>query len=236
MAALYDRNQNRAYDDGDDLWGFSEEPVVAADTGAVATDLYLVYADEMGDLAGEVRDSLCAAFTPPARLRLQADSLVEILGGERDVTGFVRPANDTLPPVALRASERESLSVALERVNARMVAADEDSARCMAPIWVSAVAADGTVAAEVRTPGAFRMEELPAGAYTVQAFRDLNGDAVRQPEEPFGRMSETVVLKPGRTLEGLEIEVAPGPADSTTAPELKAPPPEGGGREPDGGK
>ncbi|MFH1143074.1 MAG: Ig-like domain-containing protein [Candidatus Eisenbacteria bacterium] len=208
-AALYDSDGNRSFDEGEDLWGFSEFPIVCADSAAVVTaELYLVYGEEEGDLAGEVRDSLCAGFSDPARLRAQADSLNAILSGERDPSGFLRAAEDTLAPVSLRQAERESLGVALERVERRIEAALADSVRCMSSIWVSAIsAADSTVAAEVRTPGAFRIESLAPGLYFLQAFRDLSGDALPQPEEPHALPSEPIELKAGREVSGVLLQI-----------------------------
>jgi len=210
-AALHDRNHNRSYDEGEDLWGFSEEPVVCPDSASatVAIDLYLVYLDEEGDLAGTVRDSACAGFSPPAGLRQEADSLEAILAGERDPSGFLRAETDTLPPVALREAERESLTVELTRVRARLVAAQDESLRCAGSVWVTAVAAaDSSVAAEVRTQGEFRIEALAPGQYFLDAFRDLNGDARRQAEEPQGRLAAPVELRAGREVSSLEVEIS----------------------------
>jgi len=124
-AALFDRNENRTYDEGSDLWGFSEFPVVVADSGADADSLalYLVFADEEGDLSGSVLDSTCAAFVPASHLRAQVDSLAGMLSGDRDATGFARLEGDSLPRIELTAAEIESVQVELGRLETRLVSA-----------------------------------------------------------------------------------------------------------------
>ena len=218
--ALFDRDKNRVYDDGADLWGFGETPIVVPDTGSATAraELYLVYADEEGDLAGEIADSLCAGFIAPARVRAQIDSLRGILSGERDPTGFVRAKSDTTPPVTLRAAERESLTVNVDRLAARLPLAVTDSARCGTPIWVSAAStADSSVSADVRTTGAFLIEGLPPGLYRVEAFRDMSGDARRQPDEPYGRLAEPVALKPGHVRDGIVVPILSAPPEGAEA-------------------
>ena len=220
-AALFDKNKNRVYDDGEDLWGFSETPVVVPDSGRVQTDVYLVYSDEEGDLSGDVADSLCAGFVPPARLRSEIDSLKAILSGARDPSGFVRSPGDTTAPVVLRAAERESLMVAADRLAGRLGSAVADSERCATPLWVSAISTtDSTITADVRTTGAFTIEGLAPGRYAVQAFRDMSGDGVRQPKEPWGRLAEPVDVKPGRAASGISIPIGGTEAsrDSLAAP------------------
>ncbi len=216
-AALYDQNKNRDFDEEEDLWGFSETPVTcpAGDSALARIDLYLVYGDEEGDLAGTVTDSSCADFLTPAALRQAADSLAAILSGERDPSGFPRTPGDTLAPVPLEPAERESITVELARVQARIEPAALDSARCTAPIWVAAVSlADSSVAVEVRTSGAFRLEALPPGIYRIEAFRDLSGDASPQADEPSGRAPGEVLLKPGREVDEIAIELHAPPGGS----------------------
>jgi hypothetical protein len=216
-AALHDRDGNRAFDEGSDLWGFSEYPVFAADSAAAdSLSLYLVFADESGELAGSIVDSACAGFVPPGRLRAQADSLRGMLSGERDATGFVRAVGDSAPAIELTIAERESLHVELERLEARTRAAAAESVRCATPIWVTAYrVADGSVAAEVRSGGRFRLEDLPPDTYRLEAFRDLDGDGRRQAAEPHGAVPAEIRLLPGRAVEALELPVAvPGDGEA----------------------
>jgi hypothetical protein len=217
VAALYDRNGDRRFDEDEDLWGFAEDP---AGTTALADTLgipvYLVYSDEPGDLAGTVTDSACSGYAAPARLRAVADSLGAILTGERDADGFLLAAADSLTRTALAPAEEESLRSVQARVVARIPQAVTDSLRCSSPIWVGAFlpeAPDSLPLAEVRCLGEFRLSGLASGLYRLRAYRDLDGDGRRSREEPQGDFPFVIELKPGRELTALEWTLGiPGPA------------------------
>lgn len=218
--ALHDRGGDRAFDPEEDLWGWAEEPLVCSAGGDTATlALYLVYADETGDLAGAVTDSLCAGFVAPARLVATADSLKAILSGALDAAGFAPAAADSAAPgegtwaaeglgtqLRLTAQEEDSLRAAVARLELRLVRARADSARCLAPVRVAAYAVEGDSlpAAEVSTLEAFRLEDLAPGLYRLRAYRDLDGDGRAGPAEPAGEFPLPVELRPGRVIEGLE--------------------------------
>lgn len=214
LAALYDRDGDRAYDAGTDLWGFAAQPVVCGDStrGGTETEIYLVYADEPGDLAGTVIDSACAGYVPPARLRATADSLGRILSGEVDAMGFPAGKGDTLPGSALTSVQADSLRAEAERVRQRLAAAMEESLRCGAAIWVTAIRPDSTIAGETRAAGPFELVGLDAGLYRLTAFRDLSGDGARQADEPTGDYPHAVELAPGRRVTGIDWEIVLAPA------------------------
>jgi hypothetical protein len=69
---------------------------------------------------------------------------------------------------------------------------------------VAALKPDSTVAADARGAGQFELKGLPAGLYRLTAFRDLNGDGVRQPGEPQGAFPNPVEITPGRRVEGID--------------------------------
>ena len=215
IGALYDRDGDRAYDAGTDLWAFAPRPVVCGDTTRAAgeTEIYLVYADEPGDLAGTVTDSACTGYVPPAQLRAAADSLDRILAGEVDAMGFPGGKGDTLPGTELTPAQTESLRAEAERVSLRLAAAIQDSLRCGAPIWVTAIRPDSTTAADVRGAGSFQLTDLAAGLYRLTAFRDLSGDGARQPDEPAGDFPHPVELGPGRRLTGVDWEIVLAPVE-----------------------
>jgi hypothetical protein len=209
VTALYDRNGDRAYDPEEDRWGFVPHPVVVGESTRTLpeVDVYVVYTDEPGDLVGSVADSACAGYTPPAHLRAVADSLGQILGGTRDAMGFLRSRSDTLPSAELSPVEADTLRAALTRLETRLQAALSESLRCTAPIWVTALKPDSTVAADARGTGPFELKGLAAGIYRLSAFRDLNADGVRQAGEPGGEFPHPVELLPGRRVEGIDWSV-----------------------------
>ena len=216
LAGLYDRDGDRSYDAEMDLWGFAPRPVVVGDSTRAAgpIDLYLVYADEPGDLAGTVTDSACAGYVPPARLRAAADSLEKILSGRVDAMGFPAVPNDSLPGATLSPAETESVRVNAEDLGTRLTAALTESLRCAAPIWVSAVRPDSTTAGEVRGTGTFQLTGLAPGFYRLSAFRDLSGDGVPQTDEPAGVFPQAVELLPGRRVTGIDWEIILAPRGS----------------------
>lgn len=215
VGALHDRNGNRAFDAREDLWGFAEFPIVVPDTGAATTaiELYLVYADEPGDLAGRAIDSLCLGYAAPARWQARIDSIAGILAGERDPSGFGGAVGDTAALAELTAAEEESLQVLQARFEQRRAQAQRDSGRCTAPIWVSAwsdAAPDSAPAAETRTLADFTLAELAPGLYRLRAFRDLDRDGVRDAGEPAARFPAAIELQPGRRIADLDLPLRPG--------------------------
>ncbi len=220
VGALYDRNGNRFYDEGEDLWSFAPLPVVCPDTGdgVAAAEVYLVYADEKGDLLGTVQDPACAGYVPPHTVRALADSLGQILSGERDALGFPVVTADSLPGAQLTVAAAESLRAAITRAEAAWEVARSESVRCSASFWVSArVPGDSLAAGEVRASGTFQLEDLAPGRYTLSAFRDVNGNARPEADEPAGLYPSVIDLLPGHRVEGLEWAVAVDSA-ATAAP------------------
>jgi len=204
--ALHDRRGNRAFDPAEDVWGWAEEPVDCAASGdTAAVLLYLVYPDDEGDLAGAVIDSSCVGYAPAARLTALADSLGAILSGERDAAGFPIAPEDTTARQRPTPAQEDSLRAQLARLEARRARSAADSARCSAPIWVAAYAAEGDSlpVAEVRSLGDFRVGALAPGIYRLEAYRDLDGDGRRGAGEPYGAFPLPVELKPGREIIGL---------------------------------
>jgi hypothetical protein len=210
IGALFDRAGDRDYNEGADLWGFADCEVACPDTsaGPPGIEIYLVYADEPGDVSGTVVDSFCLGYVAPRRFRAQADSLRRILSGELDGSGFApAPADsDSLP--GLTAAEQESLRAAIARLAAQMSSAKADSARCAPPIWVAAFheGAD-TAAAETRAAGPFELTDLSPGDYRLSAFRDLNGNGAYDAGEPAGRFPYAVGVRPGRKVTGAEWSI-----------------------------
>ncbi len=260
LGALHDEAGNRTYESDRDLWVFHPEPVAGSDFDSdEPVEIHLVYADEPGDLAGSVIDSVCLGYEPPTRLRAAADSLQRILAGELDAQGFETGEDSAaaFTPAAaftLSAAEAESLQARLDELEPRIRAAQRDSARCSAPIWVKAVftadvppavapvttagpppAVDPAGLHEVRTMRDFRLTDLPAGVYRLRAYRDLNGSGAQDPAEPAGTFAYPVELLPGRTIEGLEFEIRTAERDADPpAGERDSLPPDAGDDRPPG--
>ncbi len=225
LGALWDESRNRLFDPEVDLWAFYPEPVRAsaaapavpdsatADSARIAGfEIYLVYADEPGDLAGEVSDSACAGYTAPALYRTRADSLRRILAGEIDAMGFATEG-DSAAVLALTPAETESLRVGLARADSLLALAARDSLRCGGSIWVLARAeADSAAAGETRTTRVFELSGLAPGIYRVSAFRDLDGDEEQDPGEPAGVFATPVEIGPGRRVEGVDLPLSAAPA------------------------
>lgn len=206
LAALFDRNGNRAFDEGQDLWGFSEEPLICPDTSLapVEGDVYLVYADEPGSIAGEVSDSTCLGYRPPRAYQAQIDTLQMILDGDLDPSGFAIAEGESLPAAQLSTAERESLLTRVSGLQGELLLAAAESLRCDGPIWVGAIAdGDTLVAGESRSRGAFEIEELPPGDYRLTAFRDANGNGARDGGERRGAFPYPVEVRPGRAVSGV---------------------------------
>ncbi|MCK4305802.1 MAG: Ig-like domain-containing protein [Candidatus Eisenbacteria sp.] len=209
LGALWDRNGNRHFDERDDIWGFADGPVSCPQTGDGIQEvvLYVVYADEPGDIGGEVSDTLCAQFVPPPAIRARLDSLQRILTGELDAMGF-EPGTDSIPEAQLTPAEEESVGVQVAALEKDLARACTDSLRCSAAIWVAAHAeGDTTAADEVRTQGAYEISGLDSGLYRLQAFRDINGNGRRDEQEPHDTFPSLVELLPGRRVEGVDLEL-----------------------------
>ena len=220
LGAIWDENGNRTFDSERDLWGFREQPAVCQAGGSDTTraasdstgaagqyDFYLVFDDEPGDISGEVRDTLCADYTPPARLRAAGDSLARILSGELDAMGFAVGA-DSIPTAALTPEDAESLQVAVTRLRGEISAAVVDSGRCSGAIWVAAYAeGDSIAAAESRTNGSFSFGGLDPGLYRISAFRDLDGDGRLGRHEPRGGFLALIELLAGRKVAGVNFDL-----------------------------
>jgi Bacterial Ig-like domain len=209
LGAFYDDNGNRSYDPAEDLWAFAPRQVGCAlsDSSESAESFYLVYADEPGDIYGALIDSSCVGYRPPQLVRAKIDSLASILSGERDAQGFVA-GNDSLPEIALTAAERESLTVGLSDWESILVRSLADSQRCSAPIYTWVLSdTSSTPVEEVSGDREYVASGVAAGIYRVVAFRDLNGNRERDPEEPAGEFPYPIDLKPGRTMEGVDIEL-----------------------------
>lgn len=220
LGAIWDENGNRTFDRERDLWGFREQAAICEagmpDTARVVEDsvrvageydFYLVFDDEPGDVSGEVRDTLCAGYQTPARLRAHADSLQRILSGELDAMGFP-VGEDSLTAAVLTAEEAESLRVDLARLEAEIAAAQTDSARCSGTLWVAAQAqGDSLAGEEVRTAGSFSFGGLDPGFYRISAFRDLDGNGRLDPAEPRGAFPSLIELRPGRKVSGVNFDL-----------------------------
>jgi hypothetical protein len=229
LGALWDETRNRVFDEDADLWGFfpakvraqalAAAPVdsasAAADTAAATAaalrpgdyEVFLVYPDEPGDIAGEVSDSACVGFVPPAAHRARADSLRRVLSGEVDAMGFASQG-DSASVVQLTRAEEESLRVGLARIDSLLATSVRDSLRCGGPIWVSAYAEGDTVpAGEASGTGPYQLSGLSPGVYRIEAFRDLDGNGDPGPDEPRGRFATYVELGPGRRVEGVSFPI-----------------------------
>jgi hypothetical protein len=223
VAALYDADGNRAVDPERDLWGVWPEAVVLGDSVPRRTDLeiYLVYPDEPGSLAGEVSDSLCSGLPDTEPWWALRDSLSRLLRGEPappDTTvaaweEWEAWAADTAAR-ELTPEERRLLKARLDSLEARLAEVREESLYCTRPIVVELRAPGDTAVVDARrTAASFQFKDLPPGDYLLEAFRDLDGDGLRDPEDPWAALPETLRLEPARSLEELEIRlpVAPRP-------------------------
>ncbi|MBD3237115.1 MAG: hypothetical protein GF330_10450 [Candidatus Eisenbacteria bacterium] len=216
LAALHDRNGNRAFDAGEDLWGFAAEPLICPDTSRapVPVDLYLVYADEPGWIRGEVDDPLCRGYRPPRAYRAEIDTLQGILEGRLDPSGFAPVEGESGATVGLTVGERESLQVRIAELSERGETAAAESLRCDGPIWVRVQAAEAdTLVAESRTRGSFEISAVPPGIYRLRAFRDANGNGVRDAGERSAPFPFPLEVRPGREVGGADWSL-PG-ADSS---------------------
>ncbi len=170
-------------------------------------EIYLVFPDEPGDIAGEIADSTCRGYTPPLQYRARADSIARILSGELDAMGFA-DAGDSADVLRLTPAEEESLRVQAVRLDSLIARAQRDSVRCHGPIWVAAVAeGDSIPTAETRTQGPYELSGVPIGLYRIEAFRDLDENGRREADEPYGRFGAYIEIEPGRRVEGVSFSI-----------------------------
>lgn len=79
------------------------------------------------------------------------------------------------------------------------------------PVTLVLAPAGGTgekITAET-SPGAYTMEGVPGGRYTLSAFRDRNGNGLWDPGEPYGAWPGILEVRPGLETEGADIAVLP---------------------------
>jgi len=57
--------------------------------------------------------------------------------------------------------------------------------------------------------GPYRLEEIPAGRYTVAAFVDRDGGGTWSVGEPYGTFPGVVLVRPGLSADGVDIEILP---------------------------
>ena len=58
-------------------------------------------------------------------------------------------------------------------------------------------------------PGQYRVDEIPAGRYTVAAFIDTDGSGTWSSMEPYGTYPGVVLVQPGLITEEINIEILP---------------------------
>ncbi len=213
VCAFYDAANDRVYDREDDAWGCLDEPVVLADTSGPRTgvEIYLVLADEPGVLKGTAVDSTCIGAGEPriAGLGREADSLKALLGIRvAPKTGSLADSLLGFAPPPRKVQEGvDSLLVRrrLVQIDSLRVIARADSARCALPVIVRLFERDTSLVSEARGKGPFEFRDIPPGRYEIRGFRDLNGNGLPDPDEPSGAYPDSVALRPGRTLEGLDF-------------------------------
>lgn len=224
IGAFYDAARNRSYEPDDDLWGFADGPIRLGDTTAVlsAIEIYLVLDDEPGVMAGAAVDSSCvrSGKGPLQSIRRESDSLLVALG--RKGAGPASGLTDSLRGFAADAATPIDTIAALARLAALDSLRNEaeiDSARCATAVVVRLLDAahdlppDSSLVATVRGSGPFEFRDLPPGSYSVEAFRDLDGDGLAGEGEPRGAIPAPVTLLPGRRVEGLDFSLLPLPSN-----------------------
>jgi hypothetical protein len=58
-------------------------------------------------------------------------------------------------------------------------------------------------------PGAYRLDSLEAGRYTVSAFADGDGDGTWDAGEAYGAYPGVVMVYPGTETENVDISILP---------------------------
>ncbi len=68
---------------------------------------------------------------------------------------------------------------------------------------------DESVIYSIIQPGQYRVDEIPAGRYTVAAFIDSDGNGTWSPMEPYGTYPGVVLVRPGVITKEVDIEILP---------------------------
>ena len=68
---------------------------------------------------------------------------------------------------------------------------------------------DASVRYSTIQPGDYMIYDIPAGRYTISCFVDYNESGTWDPSEPYGTYPGVVMVDPGLTSEGINIEVLP---------------------------
>ena len=68
---------------------------------------------------------------------------------------------------------------------------------------------DAAVSYAAVQPGDYRINDIPAGRYTVAVFVDTDGSGTWSPMEPYGTFPGVVIVQPGLITEEVDIEILP---------------------------
>ena len=68
---------------------------------------------------------------------------------------------------------------------------------------------DESVIYTIVQPGQYKVDEIPAGRYTVAAFVDNDGDGTWSSMEPYGTYPGVVLVRPGLITQEVDIEILP---------------------------
>ncbi|MCK4504204.1 MAG: Ig-like domain-containing protein, partial [Candidatus Aegiribacteria sp.] len=68
---------------------------------------------------------------------------------------------------------------------------------------------DESVIYTIVQPGQYKVDEIPAGRYTVAAFVDNDGDGTWSSMEPYGTYPGVVLVQPGLITQEVDIEILP---------------------------
>ncbi len=228
IGAFFDINEDRAFDAESDLYCRALEPVRPDSAGGPTdVSVKLVWADESGTISGVVVDSTCDAVTAmidhraadrdsmmakrdsliayKSTLLARADSLFGEVVSPVDSLSAVEPDRLRGSADSLRAAV-DSLaipdSVAIAASVRIPMTARADSAYCeraiIARFWSPTDSSATFEDQPTGWSGAYRMTDVPPGAYLGVVWRDLNGDGLY-----------TAAMEPG-TGDTLRIWVPPG--------------------------
>ncbi len=200
ICAFYDRDKDLEFNRSADRLACLPESLVIEDTSRVVTDvnLYVADPDEPGTVAGTVADSVCLrskAGKILARVRSEKDSLHAALSG----TAEESPKNTPKDSVAVG---RQLLGLDSLATGARA-----ESLFCIKPIRAQLISGDTTIVRETVTKGDFRWPDVPPGVYKLRAFRDLNNNGVRDPDDPVVLYRYPLEVKPLHVLDKLDLNL-----------------------------